>query len=148
MKKLTVTSLVLLFAYGAFGQDSLNVRLLGQVALPGVANGVAVSGNYAYVADDLYGLRIIDISDPSAPVETGFYDTPGFAQGVAVSGNYAYVADGQSGVRIINVSDPAAPVEVGFNVMAGESHSALAVALADSHAYIADEGGGLRVLDV
>ena len=58
--------------------------------------GVAVSGNYAYVADDESGLRVIDITNPSSPFEAGYYDTPGYASGVAVAGNYAYVADGYS----------------------------------------------------
>ncbi len=54
---------------------------------------VAVSGGYAYVADgSSAGLRVIDVSVPSAPVEVGFVDTPGIAGGVAVSGDYAYVA--------------------------------------------------------
>jgi hypothetical protein len=33
------------------------------------------------------------MTDPTAPFETGYYDTPGFSQGVAVCGNLAYVAD-------------------------------------------------------
>ena len=70
---------------------------------------VAVSGNYAYVAGGDGGLRIIDISNPAAPTEAGFYDTPGDARGVAVAGNYAYVADGKGGLRMIDISNPAAP---------------------------------------
>jgi hypothetical protein len=33
----------------------------------GDAFGVAVSGNYAYVADELDGLQVIDISNPANP---------------------------------------------------------------------------------
>ncbi|MBN2425372.1 MAG: T9SS type A sorting domain-containing protein, partial [Calditrichaceae bacterium] len=62
---------------------------------------VAVSGAYAYVADEGDGLRIIDISNPAAPTESGFFDTGGSALGVAVSGAYAYVADGGDGLCII-----------------------------------------------
>ena len=69
--------------------------LAGQTGVfPGIVNDVAVAGNYAYVADGSAGLRIIDVSLPSAPAEVGFYDTPGAAYDVAVAGNYAYVADG------------------------------------------------------
>ena len=39
------------------------------------------------------GLRIINVANPAAPDEVGFYDTPGYAYGVAVAGSYAYVAD-------------------------------------------------------
>ena len=49
------------------------------------AYGVAVSGNYAYVADYGAGLRVVDVSNPANPVEVGYYDTPDCAIGVAVS---------------------------------------------------------------
>jgi hypothetical protein len=71
---------------------------------PGWAEGVAVSGTYAYVADNWVGLRVIDVSNPSSPREVGFYDTPGQASGVAVSGvsgSYAYVADWDGGLVIL-----------------------------------------------
>ena len=38
--------------------------------------GVAVVGGYAYIADDWYGLRVVDVSTPADPTEVGFYDTP------------------------------------------------------------------------
>ena len=104
---------------------------------------MAVAGNYAYVADSGEGLRIIDVSAPAAPTETGFYDTPGSAHGVAVAGNYAYVADIRGGLRIINVTDPAVPSEAGFYDM----WSAGGVAVAGNYAYVAD-GGSLRIIDV
>jgi hypothetical protein len=63
----------------------------------------------AYVADGERGLQIIDVSNPSAPVRRGGYDTSGNALDVCVSGDLAYVADGY-GLQIIDVSNPAAPV--------------------------------------
>ena len=48
----------------------------------GVAWGVAISGNYAYVAIRDRGLRIINVADPAHPREAGFHDTPGLALGV------------------------------------------------------------------
>ena len=58
---------------------------------------VAVAGSYAYVADWFGGLRVINVANPAAPIEVGFYDTPGNASGVAVAGSYAYVADSEAG---------------------------------------------------
>ncbi|MFN3929222.1 MAG: carboxypeptidase regulatory-like domain-containing protein, partial [Thermoflexus sp.] len=76
--------------------------VIGQTAvLPGVVADVAVAGSYAYVADREGGLRIVDVSDPAAPREVGFYDTPGYAGDVAVVGSYAYVADGEGGLVIL-----------------------------------------------
>jgi hypothetical protein len=41
---------------------------VGSINLTGTSEAVAVSGNYAYMADGYSGLRIIDVTDP-APVE-------------------------------------------------------------------------------
>jgi len=48
----------------------------------GYAYGVAVSGNYAYVADEDAGLEVIDVSNPANPQRVGGYDTSGTAYGV------------------------------------------------------------------
>jgi len=123
-----------------------NPTLAGQTeVLPDIVWGVAVAGNYAYVADDEGGLRIINVSDPAAPSEAGFYDTPGDARGVAVAGNYAYIADHYKGLRIINVTDPAAPSEAGFY---DTSWYAKGVAVAGNYAYVAAVGAGLRIINI
>ncbi|NIV33636.1 MAG: hypothetical protein GWN58_30575, partial [Anaerolineae bacterium] len=89
--------------------------VVGQTAVPDAEIvDVAVAGDYVYVAAFVDGLRIIDVSDPAAPFEVGFYYTGWYALGVAVAGPYAYVANDGSGLRIIDVSDPSAPFEVGF----------------------------------
>jgi hypothetical protein len=80
---------------------------VGSYDTPGLAFAVAVrsysalhqdsmSGAYAYVADK-YGLRVVDVSDPAQPVESGFYSALGLAYGVAMVAHYAYVAGGESG---------------------------------------------------
>jgi hypothetical protein len=105
-----------------------------------------VAGNYAYVADYNYGLRVIDITNPSSPFEAGFYDTPGNAFGVAVAGNFAYVADDwYGGLRVIDITNPAMPMETGFFDTQGLAHG---VVVAQNYAYLADWNGGLRVIDI
>ncbi len=103
------------------------------------ANSVALSGNYAYVADhDTGGLQIINISNPANPTFIGSYDTPGYAEGVAVSGNYAYVADWSTGgLQIINIANPANPTFVGKYNTPGNAHD---VALSGNYAFVADSG--------
>jgi hypothetical protein len=60
--------------------------VVGQTdVLPDVVNGMAVTGDYAYVAAGGDGLRIIDVSDPGAPSEAGFYNTLGYAHSVALA---------------------------------------------------------------
>ncbi|MBN1146353.1 MAG: hypothetical protein JXA78_03790 [Anaerolineales bacterium] len=66
--------------------------------------GVAVAGNYAYVANQGGqggGLQVVDISNPAAPVEVGSYYLPD-ALGVAVAGDRIYMAAGSAGLYILH----------------------------------------------
>jgi parallel beta-helix repeat protein len=118
---------------------------------PQFVEGVGVSGAVAYVADGMAGLRLVDVSDPSDPLEIGAYDTPGYAESVAVvegtppGHTYAYVADGHYGLRIVDVSDPAKPAEVGY---ACPLNYVFDVAVEGQYAYLAAAGAGLLVVDV
>ena len=60
-----------------------------------------------YVADHFAGLRIIDVSTPSSPVEVGFSSGTGEANDVDVVGIYAFVA--AAGLQVIDVSNPFSP---------------------------------------
>lgn len=84
------------------------------VNTPDYAYDVAVSGTYAFVADGLSGLQVVDLSDPVSPSIVGHLGTPGSADAVAASGTLAYVADRDYGLRIVDVSDPTAPHQVGY----------------------------------
>jgi len=81
-------------------------RLLGFYIAP-EAWDVAVSGNWAYVANN-DGFQVVDVSNPSSPTLRGSFATPGWPGGVSVSGGLAFVAD-YSTLQIIDVRNPAAP---------------------------------------
>ncbi|OGD25905.1 MAG: hypothetical protein A2V57_06755, partial [Candidatus Aminicenantes bacterium RBG_19FT_COMBO_65_30] len=79
-----------------------------------------ISGNYAYVSDYHYGLRIIDISTPTAPALVGSRPMPDCrTRLVRAFGNIVYVTRhthvtrpyGVGGLSIVDVSDPANPIE-------------------------------------
>mgnify|MGYP002387827030 CR=1 FL=1 len=106
---------------------------------------VAVDQEHAYVAEYQFGLRVVNIADPSNPVEVGFYDTPGDAHGVAVAGDTAYVADFDHGVRVVNIADPARPVERGHCDTPGEAQS---LAVAGDYVYVAGGSAGMLVVNI
>ncbi|MFA5936102.1 MAG: hypothetical protein WC787_04615, partial [Patescibacteria group bacterium] len=106
--------------------------------------GVAISGNYAYVGQAGQGLNIIDISNPTAPTSVRVFDTAGLALDVKVAGQYAYVADGSNGLSIIDVSNPQVPFLVGNVSTTGTTGS---VYVEGRYAYVAD-GVALRVIDI
>ena len=88
--------------------------LLGQTPpFAEIVQDVAGRRARVYVAAGASGLRIVDVSTPTRPIELGAFATPGFASGVAAFGNYAAVADRQDGLLIVNVSNPASPTLVG-----------------------------------
>jgi hypothetical protein len=136
----------MLTAITTFAQDSLNVTKIGELSLPlGYTYGVAVFEPYLYVADGSAGLRIADVSDPTAPVEVGYCPTPDNAYGVAVSGSYAYVACSYGGMLIVDISDPARPTEIGLCELPGGGSG---IALSGSYAYLSAGGSGMRVIDI
>ena len=65
--------------------QSANPTLAGGYDTSGYAQGVALSGGYAYVADYDEGLVVVDVSDPTNPARAGSYDTSGYAWDVAVA---------------------------------------------------------------
>ncbi len=77
---------------------------------------VFVSGRYAYVGREAYGLTIFDIADRSQPFIAGQYDLPGDLYGLSVVEPYVfapYGTDSNAGtIEIIDVSDPANPQSV------------------------------------
>jgi hypothetical protein len=129
----------------ALADDSLGVRYIGGAGTPGTTYSIAVAGTHAYIGAEEGGLRVLDISNPASPFETGSWASADYARGLAVSGDYVYVACGNSGLRVIDVSNPASPTEVGAY---GVLDYAWAVAVVGNHAYVADEEAGMCIVDI
>ena len=120
---------------------------VGQVMLPGVVRGVAVFGNYAYVAAQEGGVQVVDISSPANPTVCGEYRASGYTHGIAIFGGLAYVANENLGLQILDLAKPRIPMLLSStNVGAGE-----AVVVKGSangvFAYVST-GGSLCVVDV
>ncbi|MFA6432617.1 MAG: kelch repeat-containing protein, partial [Candidatus Paceibacterota bacterium] len=122
------------------------------------ANGVFVSGNYAYVIATGGVLVVIDVSDPANPRHAGSsLDAGGGGSGtsVFVSGNYAYVTAtpfGDDYLGIIDISNPSNPINAG-QILDGaggaDINSPSSVFVSGKYAYIASEGGNaLEIVDI
>lgn len=119
-------------------------HVISQWSGTGGTEGIALSGNYAYLAT-AYGLSIVDVSVPGAPSQVGMLATPDRARDVAVRGGLAYVASDQAGLRIVDISDPADPQPlVTYNPFAYSCHPGIAVS--GDYAYL--NCGGLRIVRV
>ena len=125
-----------------------NPTLIGACSLPrGSASAVVLNGDYAYVGDQDGGLRIVRVSSPSSPVETGHYDTVGYVVGVGWKDNYLYTtslfAPRETGVRIYQVSDPSRPIQVGTYA----ARPGFTILIEGKRAYLGGENR-LTILDV
>lgn len=87
--------------------DHASRQLLGQIALPGEARKVEVSGNYAFVAARQAGFHVVDISDPATPVLVSTFNTTGYASTVDVQDDKAVVSSTSGGVYIFDITYPA-----------------------------------------
>jgi len=133
------------FAYVADGDsdlrvlsiaDSSNLVELGHCDTLGSAYGVAVKGNYVYVANmDTQGLQVISVADPAHPVELGRFPNPSRDfRHVAVLNGYAYVGDYNTELAVVAVADPAHPALAASYVSNRKPNG---VAVYRDHAYVA-----------
>ncbi len=81
-----------------------------------LAQRIVTQGAYAYVAAAVWGIRVLDISNPITAREVATIESRGDqieCHDVAVSGRYLYAANGWArGLEIYDVSDPTAPMFV------------------------------------
>lgn len=134
----------------------LDLRRIGQITISGWVYSFDVVANLAYVGVDSGassseggGVRIFDVSDPSAPVLIGGVALAAARQvvsisDVVVSGERVYVAAASRGFFIIDASDPVTPFILGHFDTA---NNALDLVIRGSIAYVATSRG-VEVLDI
>lgn len=80
--------------------DLMSPTLVSKIKTGGYGYTVAISGDYCYVASEATGIRAINISNPLAPAEDGYYDNIPQSRGVTADGKYVYVAEKADGLTI------------------------------------------------
>ncbi len=113
--------------------------------LPGTAYGIDVSGNYAYVAALSAGLRVIDVSFPTALQEVATLQTGGQAYDVHIVENKAYIACSNAGFVIADISVPTSPSVLGSANPGGDIRQVL---VKGNYAYLADWNGKVWVYNI
>jgi len=108
-------------------------------------SGVAVQGNFAFVAAFDAGLQIFDLTDPAKPGPVGNAPMPGIARSVAVSGGYAYLTGGTNLLQVVAITNPAQPDVI---VRLGGGSDARSIFIAEPYAYVTDYSAGLYVLNI
>ncbi len=99
-----------------------NPKVMGSVPVAS-AQDIAVAGPFAYVAARTNGLRVIDVSDPSRPIEVAALPLPGRVVSICIAGSLAFLADDLNGrVQVIDLSLPELPGKVGEFLLSGRPY--------------------------
>jgi hypothetical protein len=99
------------------------------------ARNVKVSDSIAYVADGIYGLQFIDVSEPNNDQLLGHYSTSNAPMYITGVGNTVYLATGESGLQIVDVTNPHNPQLLStYNTM----YDATSVKIVDNIAYVGE----------
>lgn len=113
--------------------------------LPGLVSQIKVVNQTVYAITRGRGLYMIDVSDPSDPVEFGHYDIQVASRSLAVVNGIAYMGTNSSELQIVDVSNPNASKPLG-KIQLPDGLSGIAVA--SERAYIATGKSGLAIVDV
>jgi hypothetical protein len=90
-------------------------------------------------------LRVLDVSEPTAPAELGSLAVPGVTNDVDIVGDRVFLASGRSGWRVIDVTDPTAPVEIASLSAAGYAR---ALEVIGDLAYLTDSQKSFHLGDI
>ncbi|SFC63468.1 Ig-like domain-containing protein [Massilia yuzhufengensis] len=143
------------YAFVASGSTGMQVvRLSSDRRSPAVvaalnlganANDITLAGNIAYLATS-GGLKVVDVSAPTAPRLLGTFAGTGNAMGVKVRGTTAYVAAGSS-LYIVSVANPGAMILAGSVNLGGTAWN-LDLDPTRNLAAVAAGSAGLKLVDV
>ena len=145
-KFFSLLSFLLLIPSLVYAQDFLNISAISQYYHNWQAGvyDIAVQGDYAYLACENDGLRIINIAEPNSFHDVARLDYD-YALKVAVSGNYAYLATISNDIHIIDISNPASPQEVGLIPL--DCYIEM-FRLTGNYLFANTLGGGLAIYDI
>lgn len=132
--------------------DPLTPEVVGRVEVGDYPHNVVLDGSYAYVIDS-WGLTVLDLTAPAAPVPLGSVVIPGDARYLAVRHPYVFVVcDAEeypapgNGLYMVDVSDPMAPWIAGTLTAEDAPHAG--IGLWDRYALVGTYGAGFAVIDI
>ncbi len=98
-----------------------------------------VSGNTVYGASYVYGLDILDLTNPSSPNRLNKVLLSGEGEQILTKGHYLFHSDLMSGTRIYDIANPDSPRQVA-EIFTGVPHSIDGMALVGNMLYLALDG--------
>lgn len=137
-------------------QDSMTI--VAALSTQGIGSGndyearsLALKGQYAFVANELAGVRAVDLSKPEFPSAIAGYGAPaGQTSAVAVYGDYVLAVDSSQGLMIYDATNPRSWSSSGTaSIWQQPSPSpAYDIVVRGSYAYVAYGASGLGIWDI
>lgn len=109
------------------------------------ATGIDASGNYAYIAQDGYGIEILDISDPTTAFITHPLEDSSPFKNLVYQSGYIFCTMYSDGLRIYDVDPVDTAYEVDTLDIEGYKWD---VSLWENYAYVAAGPGGVRIVQL
>jgi hypothetical protein len=128
---------------GELGLLTFDPVHVGNYGMSGGTYDLVVEGDHAFVIDNGYGLRVLDITDPANPTLAANLPILA-ARTIAVSGNRAYVAGLNSVLSVIDITDPWLSL-LGSCSIFGPAYD---IVVDGDHAFIAAATAGLQIVDI
>lgn len=134
--------------------DPIAPALKASVPMPYFLVDVKVAGSLIFAAIRDFGLKIIDISTPTAPKELGALPIAGgWVSSVAVSGTTVLLTHAYKDIAVVDVSDPLAPRLLKdytplYHGPGGSQNWGYGIETAGSFAYVVEGDGGLIIVDI
>lgn len=125
--------------------DPLHPVEMGALPVGSYHGGLAIEGDYAYVAvgwndEQTGGLSVVSLADLLAPVEVGFAPLEASPKDVEVRWPYAFTVGSSpysSGLSVIDIRSPWMPIRIGFTSI---GYDPGAIAIDSEYAYIGRSG--------
>lgn len=122
--------------------------LLKSISVLSDPKDILVRGSAAYIADGMYGLKVIDINNPSEPKLIKTHTIGENIVGVQIAGKKLILADESKGVWILevdNIENPSNINQIGNFIIRGITKD---IAISGSFVYVLSVVSGIWVLDI
>ncbi|MDP8221583.1 MAG: chitobiase/beta-hexosaminidase C-terminal domain-containing protein [Candidatus Stygibacter frigidus] len=112
----------------------------------GTARKIVKYENYLYILCDFSGIKVIDVSDSSNPIQVGSYTLFGLSGGIAIRGDKLFVSDEvHDDIIVFSLTDPSSPQWYNFSNVPG---GAMGILISGDYLYAASGNIGLRIYQI
>ena len=79
---------------------------------PALCNSFTLSEDYAFIADHMNGISIVNITDQSNPVKEEFFETNDAVIDIEIQNVYCYLISNSKSFKVLDITNPLNPIEI------------------------------------